>query len=285
VGDAADTAAVAQGVAGASLAYHVAAMYAVGGVDVPAMERTNMEGTRVFLEAVAAAGVPRSVYVSSTVALGPVAAGEGSPDARYTGPYPSEYHRTKTLAHHMALGAQREGLPLVIACPAYVYGPGDEGPPMDFVFDVLRHRLPGLSTRPAVFSYVHVDDVVAGLIAAGERGRMDTVYVLAGEAHDVNEVGRRIARLADTWISPLRFPPFVVRLTGRMLDGVRRVTGLRMPISHELAQVGGSGERWVHSSQRAVDELGYSWRPLEEGLPETIEDAMRRIGRAGPTRR
>lgn len=279
VGDVADAGAVRRGMEGADLAYHVAAMYAVGRVDLPAMERTNVEGTRVFLESMAATGITRGVYVSSVVALGPVAEGEGSETAEYTGPFPSEYHRTKTLAHHMARGAQAEGLPLVVACPGYVYGPGDEGPPMDFVFDVLKHRLPGLSTRPTVFSYVHVDDVVAGLVAAGERGQAGAVYVLAGDAHDVNDVARRVAQLADTWVSPLRFPPFVVKLTGVLLDAVSRVTGARMPISRELADVGGSGERWAHSSRRAVAELGYSWRPLEEGLPETVADAQQRLGK------
>jgi dihydroflavonol-4-reductase len=276
-GDVTDRDAMQRGVAGAELAFHVAALYEVGRIDVGAMERTNIEGTRIFLEAVASAGVPRSVYISSTVALGPVATGEGDETSRYTGPYPSEYHRTKTLAHHVALGAIAEGLPLIVVCPAYVYGPGDEGPPMDYVFDVLKHRLPGLSTRPTVFSYVHVDDVVAGILAAADRGRTGEVYVLGGEHSDVNEIGRLVARLADTWISPLRFPPFAVRLTGRLMDGVGRLTGWRMPISRELAEVGGSGARWVHSSAKAVTELGYSWRTVAEGMPETVADARSRL--------
>jgi nucleoside-diphosphate-sugar epimerase len=276
VGDVADPAVMASGAAGADLAYHVAAMYDVGPVDAGAMERANVEGTRVFLESVAAAGVRRAVYVSSTVALGPVAAGEGDETHVHAGPWPSEYHRTKTLAHHVARGAQAEGLPLIIVCPAYVYGPGDEGPAMHFTIDLLRHRLPGLPTRPAVFSYVHVDDVVTGLIAAGERGRPGAIYVLGGEARDANEVALMIGDIAGTWISPLRFPPFVVRLTGRLMDAVRRLTGWRMPISRELADVGGRGARWVHSSARAERELGYTWRPLAEGLPETVRDAMSR---------
>jgi dihydroflavonol-4-reductase len=282
IGDVADADVMKRSVAGASLAYHVAAMYDVGPqVDVAAMERTNIEGTRVFIEAVAAAGVRRSVYVSSTVALGPVTEGSDEPVAPWTGPWPSAYHRTKTLAHQLALGAVSEGLPLVIVCPAYVYGPGDEGPPMQFVFDILRHRLPGLSMRPTVFSYVHVDDVVDGLVAAGERGVAGAVYVLGGEAHDVNEVGRRVAALAGTWLSPLRFPPLMVRLTGTLFDAVTRVTGVRLPISRELAEIGGTGARWVHSSARSAAELGYSWRTLEQGLPETVADAQRRLARRG----
>ncbi|CAN5635542.1 NAD-dependent epimerase/dehydratase family protein [soil metagenome] len=279
-GDVSDEAAMARGVAGVDLAYHVAGHYAVGNVDVAAMERANVEGTRVFLKSVAAAGVPRSVYVSSTVALGPAVDGhEADETQHYTGPYPGEYFRTKTLAHHMARGAQTEGLPLVIVCPAYVYGPGDEGPPMQFMQDVLRHRVPGLSTRPTVYSYVHVDDVVDGLVAAGERGRVGSVYVLGGEPCDVNEFTKRVGRLADTWVSPLRLPPFAVRMTGILLDGVTRLTGWRMPVSRELADMGGRGERWVHSYARAANELDYSPRSLAEGLPDTVRDARERLAR------
>ena len=37
--------------------------------------------------------------------------------------------------------------------------------------DILRRRIPGILSTPGWYSYVHVDDVVAGLIAAGEGGR------------------------------------------------------------------------------------------------------------------
>jgi dihydroflavonol-4-reductase len=280
VGDIADAAAMARGAAGAGLAYHVAGQYDVGVVDVAEMERVNVEGTRVFLDAVRRAAVPRAVHVSTTAALGPTRDAEGGGGGEagdYTGPYPTEYHRTKTQAHRLARAAQAAGLPLIIACPAYVYGPGDEGPAGRYIRDLLAHRVPGLSTRPSEFSYVHVDDVAAGLAAAGEEGTAGATYVLGGEPATVNEFSRMVGEIAGTWVSPLRFPPFAVRLTGSMLDAVTRLTGRRMPISREAAEVAGTGERWVHSYARSVAELGYSPRPLAEGLPDTVNDAMARL--------
>src|SRR5690606_13262626 len=106
---------------------HNAGMYDLGAVDAAAMERTNVEGTRVFLDALRNSSVERAVYTSTTAALGP-ATDVGSDDDVWHGPYPSVYHRTKTEAHHLAIAAQRAGASLVIVCPAFVYGPSDEGP-------------------------------------------------------------------------------------------------------------------------------------------------------------
>jgi nucleoside-diphosphate-sugar epimerase len=279
VGEVADPAAMAQGVNGVTVAIHVAGQYDLGIVDVAAMERVNVEGTRTFLDACRNAGVQRAIHVSSTVALGPVPDGvtEGDETSRYSGPYPAVYHRTKTEAHHLAVEAQQQGLPLIIVCPAFVYGPGDEGPAGRYIADVLRHRLPGLSTKPTHFSYVHVDDVVDGMIAAIENGHHGATYVLGGEYADVNRYTAMVAAMAGTWVSPLRVPPAMIRLTGRLFDVASQLTGWRMPISRELAAAGGGGERWLHSHARSTQDLGYSPRPLAEGLPEAVHDVKAQL--------
>ncbi|HEX2165744.1 MAG TPA: NAD-dependent epimerase/dehydratase family protein, partial [Longimicrobiales bacterium] len=224
------------------------------------------------------ADVERAIYTSSTVALGP-SADVGTEDDVYHGPYPSTYHRTKTEAHHLAVAAQRNGLPLVIVCPALVYGTGDRGPSGRYLIDVLKHRVPGLSTKPAWFSYAHVDDVVSGMVTALERGRIGTTYVLSGEHASVNDFTERVARIAGTWAPPLRVPPFLIRLTGSIMDAAGRATGVRLPVSRELAEAAGTGERWVHSHARATAELGYAPRSLDEGLPEVVREAQAQIGR------
>jgi dihydroflavonol-4-reductase len=277
-GDAADEAVVRRCLDGARYACHLAGTYDLGAVDEAAMTRVNVEGTRVFIAALRDASVERALHTSSTVALGP-AQDIGGDDDEYRGPFPSIYHRTKTEAHQLALAAQREGLPLVIICPSLVYGPGDEGPSGRYVQDVLRHRVPGLSTKPAWFSYAHVDDVADGMVAAMERGRAGATYVLSGDHVSVNDFTKRIAALGCTWAPPVRVPPALIRLTGTLMDAVGRLLGRRLPVSRELADTAATGERWLHSHARATSELGYSPRPLAEGLPEVVLDAQARIGR------
>jgi dihydroflavonol-4-reductase len=279
-GDIDDIAALARGLDGATLACHLAALYDIGVVDADAMERINVGGTRAFLEAIARAGTPRALYVSTTAALGPVAAGEGNETSSYDGPYPTAYHRTKTAAHRLALGAQAGGAPLVIVAPANVYGPGDHGPNARFLGDLLAGRVPALLSPPAWLSFAHVDDVVAGVAAAAERGETRGVYVLSGEHESVNAFADRAMRLAGKRAPRLRVPVPLAAATGALLDLVARPTGLRLPISRESVAIGGRG-RWLHSHARATRELGYAPRSIDDGLPGTVSELVARRARGG----
>lgn len=265
-----DADALARAMAGAELAYHLAGVYDLGPVDAARMERVNVGGTRAFLEAVERSAIPRAVDVSTTLALGPVASGRGDETTEHAGEPRSAYERTKLEAHRLAVAAQRRGLPVIIACPANVYGPGDEGPNGRFIRDLLRGRLPGLSLSPAWFSYVHVDDVAEGLVLVGERGKPGGTYVLGGEERSVNEFAREVAARGGKRPPLLRFPAFLVRATGTILDAASRLTGLRFPISRENADTAGAGLRWLHSHARTTRELGWVPRGLESGLPETV---------------
>ena len=270
-GDAGDEAALAAGLAGADLAYHLAAGYDVGVVDEVELTRVNVGGTKAFLDAARRAGTPKLVYVSTTAALGPAPAGEaeGSEDTDYRGPYPSAYHRTKAEAHRLAREAQRRSFPLVIVCPAWVYGPGDHGPGGRFVQDLLHRRIPGMPSESGWFSFVHVDDVVEGLVRAGDDGVPGRVYVLGGEARTFHDFAREVASLAGMRLPRLRFPVWLARATGSALDAVARVTGFRFPLTAEGVMLTSSG-RWLHSERAAREDLGWSPRPLSAGLPETV---------------
>lgn len=268
-GDTTDVKALERGLAGVDLAYHLAAIYDVGPVDAVALERTNVGGTCAFLTALERVGTPRAVYVSTTVALGPVAGGVGDESTRHAGGYRSVYERTKTEAHRLAVAAQRGGAPLVVVCPAFVYGPGDRGPGGRFIADLLAGRVPGLVARPSSYSYVHVDDVVEGLRLAGEKARTGETYVLSGTVCTVNELAARVAALAGRRAPRLRFPATLARATGTVLDAISRRTRLHFPITRENVDMS-VGLRWLHSHAKATRELGWRPRPLDEGLPQTV---------------
>lgn len=276
VGDVTDADALSDALDGIDLAYHLAALYRVGIVDEDRLRRVNVGGTRAFLDAVERAGTPRAVYVSTTGVLAPAPAGgevpaEPRPALVASGAAPTAYQRTKREAHVLARDAQDRGLPLIIANPAYVYGPGDrDGPSSRLLVDLFTGRLPGLLRDPTTFSYVHVDDVVEGLVLAGTDGRVGAEYVLSGEPATVNEFVGKAAALAGRRPPRLRFPVPLAKLSGSIMGAITRLTGLRLPLDREAADLA-IGWRLVHSHGLATRELGWTPRPLDEGLPETVE--------------
>jgi dihydroflavonol-4-reductase len=267
-GDINDDIALRRGFERADIAYHVAGVYDTGVVDEGSLERGNVDGTRAFLQFATHAQVPRAVYVSTAAALGPTEADDAD-DNDWRGPYPSVYHRTKTQAHRMAKDAQARGLPLIIVCPTFVFGPADTGPGGRFLSDLLRRRLPGLLRNPSTFSYVHVDDIAAGLVAAGERGRPGTNYVLGGERLSVNQFAERVCAYAGVKAPTARFPTAIARMSAMALDLVTRVTRVRFSLSRENVD-STCCRPWSPGWSRAAAELGYAPRPLDEVLPETI---------------
>ena len=267
-GDLTDTQTHVAGLSGANGAIHLAAIYDLGIVDRDALWRTNVEGTRAFLGALRGApGLERAVFVSSTVALGPADGAE--PREAYAGPYHSVYHHTKAESHRDARTAQREGVPLVIVCPSFVYGPGDEGPAGRFLRDLRARRLPALLSNPSTFSYVYVDDVADGIVAALQRGKAGEVYILSGEPATMTEYAQRAARMAGVSAPRLRFPVAIAKPVGSVLDLISRATRIRFPITEEAVTTT-TRDKWVHTHERATNDLQYLPRGIEEGLAATL---------------
>jgi dihydroflavonol-4-reductase len=267
-GDITDDIALQYGLRGADIGYHLAGLYELGVTDHAAMERVNVDGTRAFLLVGESAGVPKLVHVSSSAALGPTPDGESNATREYDGPYPSVYHRTKAHAHRLARRAQERGQPVIIVCPSNVYGPGDHGPNARFIADLVRGRMPGLMAEPGSYSYVHVDDVVSGLLAAGDVGRPGETYILSGEPLSINEFAERVAAEAGVPAPKLRLPTGLVRAGGAALDLLARLTGARFAITREGVDT--SAQRWLHGHAKATEALGWKPRTVSEGLPETV---------------
>jgi dihydroflavonol-4-reductase len=283
-GEVTDTIALQRGLRGADIAYHIAGHYDIGPIDVRHMERVNVGGTRCFLEECARSRIPRAVHISTTAALGPIPDGLGDENSSWSGPYPSTYHRTKTEAHEAAKQAQQRGLPLIIVCPANVYGPGDNGPNGRFIRDLIRGRVPALLRDPAWLSHVHVDDVVEGMIAVGDRGLMGATYVLSGEAASINDFAERVARIAGRRPPPLRLPVTAVSIAAGLADVVSRVTRMRFTTNREAVRVA-YHHRWLHSHERATREFAWTPRSLDEGLGPTVRWFVENLSVDGDGRR
>jgi nucleoside-diphosphate-sugar epimerase len=263
--------------AGADGVFHVAAWYKVG-VTEPAAEAINVGGTRNVLEAARDLSIPRIVYASTVGVFGDTR-GQLVDESYYArGPFLTEYDRTKWIAHYeVAVPMARAGLPLIIAMPGLVYGPGDTSAVHDTLAQLLRGRL-FLTPSRVTFNWGYVEDTARGLRQAMESGRLGESYLLTGPAHTFQDAMAVAAQIAGKRPPPLHPPPALMRLLGAGTELLERMD-VRPRLSSETLRLM-AGTTWIGSSAKAERELGFTARPLDEGLRHTIEHELRQLGMA-----
>lgn len=257
--------------------FHVAAWYRLGQRE-PRAEEINVGGTRYVLETMRDVGVPKGVYTSTVGVFGDTHGVLVDEQCFTNGPFLTEYDRTKWRAHYeVAVPLMEQGLPLVIAMPGLVYGPGDSSGVHTSLSQLLRGRLP-IVPSGAQYCWGYIEDTARGLIQAMEAGRVGQSYLLTGPVHAFDEAIALAARLANCRRPMLRPGPGVMRIAAGLAGMLERVH-LRLPYSAEALRML-AGTTWIASSDKAQRELGFSPRTLEEGLRPTIEHELRVLGMA-----
>lgn len=163
--------------------YHLAGMITFDPRLRNELLRVNGQGTANILSASHRWKVKRTVIVSSACTVGlSYAKGqildEGSPlDKRLVKKNP--YLESKLAAEKAAIAAAENQI-VVVVNPTTVYGPGDRS--LNSGALVLRIASSAIVPLPPGGSnVVDVDDVVEGILAAGEYGQAGRRYILGGE--------------------------------------------------------------------------------------------------------
>jgi nucleoside-diphosphate-sugar epimerase len=271
-GSLSDAEAIGGGMEGCDGAIHGAAMYEVG---IPerehqAMHEANVVGTETVLRAALEANVPRVVYISTVAVFGNTNGQVVDESYEHPGTsYTSYYERTKVEAHRLAKRLIAEdGLPAVIVQPGGVYGPGDHSALGRQINQFLAGRLPLLPFPETGFNMVHVDDVADGVLRALNKGKVGESYVLGGQITTMRDLMDTVARVAD------RKPPRGTMPTGllKAMTPIGPVVGKLMgqpPNLRELISTADNVTYWA-KHDKAMAELGYSPRGLEEGIRDTL---------------
>jgi len=270
-GDFADRASLERALTDCGALFHVAADYRLGVRDPEQLYRTNVEGTRCLLQAAQAAPLTRIVYTSSVATIGLPA--DGSPGREDT-PVTLEdmighYKRSKFLAEAVVRESAQSGTPVIIVNPSTPIGPGDikPTPTGQMVLDAANGRTPAYVDTG--LNIVHVDDVAAGHLLAYEHGRIGERYILGGEDMSLREILAEISRLAGRAPPRIRLPRAPLVPIAYAAELLARITGGSTRITVESLRM--ARKRMYFSSDKAVRELGYRWRPPSRAF----EDAVR----------
>jgi nucleoside-diphosphate-sugar epimerase len=152
--------------------------------------------------------------------------------------------------------------------PGVVYGPGDPSTFGELVGQFLDGRLPALPFPDLGVTPVHRDDVAAGILLALDKGAVGESYVLAGEPIRMRELVGALAAVSGRRPPRLTVPTPLLRA----LAPVGRFVGPALgfpPNLHELIRSSAGVTFWA-SGDKARHELGWTSRPLEQGLAELV---------------
>jgi dihydroflavonol-4-reductase len=271
-GDLSDEDALTKACDGADAVVHGAALYEVGvsAERRAAMVDVNVGGTERVLGAALAAGVRKAVYISTVAVFGNTGghvADEGwvRPD---DGSYTSVYEETKVLAHRRAHEIGARGLPLVTVQPGVVYGAGDTSTMGDLLSRFVAGKLPALPFPDMGVTPVHRDDVAAGVLLALDKGTPGECYVLAGTPVRVRELIAELAAVAGRTPPRFHLPTAAVKLAAPF----GRIVGPALGFPPNLREVLSSsdGVTFWATGKKAMDELGWTSRPLSVGLRDLV---------------
>lgn len=264
-GDIRDPAAVSQALAGADVVVHLAACAKAWSSDPQEFRQVNVDAVDLLVRSARDQSVRRLVHVSTVLTLPRCNGGRA----------PTRYEATKRLGERVA---EESGLAVVVH-PTRVFGPG----PLNDANGVTRVIAAYLAGRLRVrlddhdvqANYVHVDDVVSGIVLAADAGDAGSHYVIGGENMSVRGLLDRVAGLSGVQRRVLPVRPVLALAAATIIEVWGRVGGA-VPITRD----------WVRlflEDQRLNDEAappGYRPGQLDERLRDTIAWLRRRDGGA-----
>lgn len=269
-GDLRDPEAVASASRGCDEIYHVAADYRLWLLDEEPMYATNVQGTRNVIAAARRHNVGRVVHTSTVGALGVPKGAAGTEDTPVTladmvGPY----KRSKFLAEQAALGAAREGLPVVVVNPSTPIGALDYKPTPTgrMILDFLNHRMPAYVDTG--LNLVDVTDCARGHLLAAEHGKIGEKYILGGENLTLQRLLERLAATSGLPAPRVRIPYHVALGFAIGADWVaRNVT--KSPPRASVTEVRMAHKIMFFDHGKAERELGYKPGPIDTALSAAI---------------
>lgn len=230
----------------------------------------HVNGTMATLDAAAAAGVRRVVYVSTSgtvaVSTDPVVLDERA--AR-----PSElvsrwpYYRSKLFAEDEALQRSRRDFEVVSLNPSLLLGPGDPtGEANKPVLFFLQGRI--ASSPSGGLSFVDVRDVAEAVESALTRGQPGHRYLLGAANWRFSDFYGRLARLTGLAAPALTLPRVTRRALAWLPELGRDGFGRFSPITRAELEL--ACHFWFLDHERAHLELGWTPRDPLETLEHTI---------------
>ena len=236
-------------------------------VTAPVYE-VNVNGTKNMIDISLRYHVDRFVYVGSVHAIPELPTGRKIAEVEEFSPdlVVGAYAKTKAEATQAVLDAVKDGLPAVVVQPSGIIGPYDKG--NNHLVQMVRDYMKGRITAcvKGGYDFVDVRDVAQGCLLAAEKGRAGCCYILSGKYCTIRDLLCSVGKPYGKKPLPV-IPLFLARLAAPINELIAKWRGKRpLYTAYSLYTLTSNSN---FSNERAVRELGYRTRSLEETIKDT----------------
>ncbi|MGE4585867.1 MAG: NAD-dependent epimerase/dehydratase family protein [Mangrovibacterium sp.] len=230
----------------------------------------NVEATRLLLRESLDAGVERFLLVGSANAFGP---GSKIHPGNESFPFlPARYHsgymRSKYEAQQLVLYFTRQyGFPALVVCPSFMLGAHDLKPSSGQIL-LMAWKKQLMACPPGGKNFVHVNDVVSGIIRALEAGETGQAYLLGHENLSYAEFFRKMKTVCGYPKRLLPIPRALICGAGHAGSLFELLSGKPAPLNRVNASLLATAN--YYSPAKAVEQLQLPQTPVEQAIADAL---------------
>jgi nucleoside-diphosphate-sugar epimerase len=248
---------------------HAAGMLGQAGTAEKEYMQLHVDGTRNVLNELSQNNPqPKTLYVSSPGVLGPI---DGPPANEETLLAPSNpYERSKAVAERMVGVFTAAGMPVVIARPEFIYGPGDTHV-LGLFKAIQQGRFFFIGDGLNMCHPTFIDDAVDGMLRCLEQGKPGEIYHITGPRPvTFRELTKTIADVLDVPPPRVKIPRSLALAGATGFEVLAKVTRKSPPLSRTGVAFFSEDRRF--SWAKAERELRYNpQHGLQAGIEATID--------------
>ena len=268
LGDITDFDTLNKATAGCDGIIHCAATTDQSLLSYDAYHRINVEGTANVVRAGIQNAVQKIVYVgtANTFGYGSLET-PGDETLPPSPPFDRAWYAKSKLAGQVELLAARDQIPVTVVSPTFMIGPYD-GKPSSGAIIRMGYGRKLIFHPPGGKNFVNAEDAAAGVVDALEKGKNGACYLLAGENLTYKQFFRKLSAIAKQSPILVQVPPPVLLAAG-YIGNLLRYFGVRTPLSSLNMKI--LCIRNFYSNQKAKNELGTTFHPIEQGIQKALD--------------
>ncbi len=146
----------------------------------------------------------------------------------------------------------------------------------DTLVQYLQRKLP-IAPQKTAFCWGYVDDIARGHLLAMDKGKIGESYIIAGPVCSFIDALTLAEQITAVPMPAFRPSPALLKAASVLMGAVESVVPLPPLYSGETLRIT-AGVTYLGNNEKARREIGFSVRPLEEGLRETLIHDMEELG-------